>query len=83
MTKQPFLVVYDYGQGGVWAYAEAYSEDDVLRRFPELQVVETRPIWMSDEYAALLARGTLDIDRPTGLLADLIAARKASSTGTG
>ena len=80
MTKRPFLVVYDYGQGGVWAYVKALSKDDILRRFLELQVVETRPEWMSEAHLARVRRtNTLDIDRPSGLLSDLLADRKGSS----
>ena len=84
MSKKPFLVVYDYGQGGVWAYVEASTRDDILRRFPELQVFDSPPSWMStDEIARIRRTSTIDIDRPSGLLGDLIAARKGTSTGTG
>jgi hypothetical protein len=42
-----FLVVYDYGMGGVWGFAtaDAAAEIDVL--FPELEIVATKPDWMS------------------------------------
>ncbi len=84
MTKKPFLVCYDYGQGGVWAFVEAASEHDILRRFPELQVVGKRPSWMSEtEMARIRERRTLDLDRPSGLLQDLIAQRDDPSVETG
>ena len=84
MTKTSFLVVYDYGQGGVWAFVEATSKDDLLRRFPELQVFDSQPSWMSESEVTRIRRtSTYDIDRPAGLLRDLIAQRKDSQAGTG
>ena len=44
-----FLVVYDYGTGGVWGIAKAASEAEITRRFPELKVVHDWPDWMADE----------------------------------
>ena len=84
VTKGPFLVVYDYGQGGVWAFVKAPSRAAILRRFPELEVVDTRPAWMSEaDVARIRATGTLDLERPSGLLSDLVAQRKGASAGSG
>ena len=47
-----FLVVYDYGMAGVWGFATADSEMDVVRTFPELQVVSEVPEWMTGEVEA-------------------------------
>ena len=44
-----FLVVYDYGTGGVWGIATAASEQQISKMLPELQVVLERPGWMDDE----------------------------------
>jgi hypothetical protein len=44
-----FLVVYDYGSGGVWGIAIASSEKEISQHFPDLQVVPDRPEWMDDE----------------------------------
>jgi hypothetical protein len=44
-----FLVVYDYGTGGIWGYATAPSADVIKRLLPDLEVVEERPAWMDDE----------------------------------
>ena len=71
--KFQYLVVYDYGTGGVWAYVSARSAGEIVARFPELQVVDEQPDWLSDDEAARLDR--LDLDAPTGLLADLLAGR--------
>ena len=62
-AKQPFLVVYDYGMGGVWGIVLARSEAEIAAAYPELTVVRERPSWMSEERYAELARGqTHDID---------------------
>ena len=47
--KQEFFVVHDYGMGGAWAIAVADSEAEIMDRFPELQVHQSRPEWMDDE----------------------------------
>lgn len=83
VSREPFLVVYDYGQGGVWAYVKAASREEILQRFPELEVVEARPAWLTPDHDERIRRRTLDVDRPSGLLSDLIAARKGPSAGTG
>ena len=71
--KSRHLVVYDYGAGGAWAYVTARSADEIVSRFPELQIVFERPEWMSDEDEQGL--DVLDVDAPTGLLSDLLARR--------
>lgn len=77
MTKKPFLVVYDYGQGGIWAYVVAESAEQIEREFPELRVVHERPDWMSaGREARIRANRTVDIDkRDEGFLADISAER--------
>lgn len=76
--KKKFLVVYDYGQGGVWAYVLARSEDEVMNHFPELQVVHEPPDWMSElELKKLANKMTFDLEKPKeGLLADILTARQ-------
>jgi hypothetical protein len=61
--KQRFLVVYDYGQGGVWAFVWARSEDEICRVFRDLKVVDPVPSWLTgDQLAATEQRMTFDID---------------------
>lgn len=75
--KQRFLVVYDYGQGGVWAFIHARSREEIKRGFPELDIVDEVPKWMSvDEVAVLEERMTFDIDKPRGWLAKVAARHK-------
>lgn len=62
-AKQRFLVVYDYGQGGVWAFLWARSEEEIQRVFRDLEVVESMPSWLTgDELAKTEQRMTFDID---------------------
>jgi hypothetical protein len=74
--KRKFLASYDYGQGGRWALVLATSADEIKVRFPELDVVAERPKWITDDYYRLLERRVYDIDKPTGLLADILSERK-------
>lgn len=76
--KQPFLVVYDYGSGGVWAYVRAHSRDEIEREFPELTVVADPPSWMTPEEQARIAKEAtydLESDRVVGLLAEILENR--------
>lgn len=75
--KKKHLVVYDYGQGGLWAFIVAESPDEIEHRYPELKVVQEIPGWMTDDLRARLeATETYDLEAPpSGLLADLIRER--------
>jgi hypothetical protein len=44
-----FFVAYEYGSGAVWAYVKADTADEVVAEFPELDVYETPPEWMTVE----------------------------------
>jgi hypothetical protein len=62
-AKSRFLVVYDYGQGGVWAFVWARSVDEVHEKFRDLQVVDSMPSWLTgDQLAVTEQRMTFDID---------------------
>jgi hypothetical protein len=61
------LVAYDYGQGAVWAYAQAESAGQIIERFPDFKVFETPPEWMTEqEMSDIEARMSFDLDRPNG-----------------
>jgi hypothetical protein len=68
--KKSFLVLYDYGMGGVWAIIDARSEDEIIDKYPMLTVRESRPAWMTDEkYDKTASTLKFDIDDPpTGWL---------------
>jgi hypothetical protein len=58
--KRPFLVVHDYGMGGLWAYVWAESEREINQKL-EVQIVTDLPDWLVNEGSGI---ETLDIDGP-------------------
>ena len=61
--KHRFLVVYDYGQGGVWAFVWARSSDEITNKFRDLRVIDSIPAWLTGEIlAATEQRMTFDVD---------------------
>jgi hypothetical protein len=61
--KQRYLVVYDYGQGGVWAFVWARSAPEIEDTFRDLKVVEDMPSWLAgDALARTEQRMTFDVD---------------------
>jgi hypothetical protein len=72
-VKKKFLVLYDYGQGGVWAYLLAESADEINREFPALRAYEEPPTWMrAAELGGIERSVAIDIgDREHPLLAKL------------
>ena len=72
-----YLVMYDYGQGGVWAFVRADSTDQIRQEFPELTVFEQAPVWMTKEILDEIERKmTFDISKnQSGLLADIRRSR--------
>lgn len=77
VNKQPFLVVYDYGSGGLWGVVLAGSAEEIQRVYPELEVVPELPKWMTQDYYADLAATPYDVDgAPWGLLNALLADRE-------
>lgn len=81
MNRSEFLVLYDYGQGGLWALVRADSANQVRQRFPEVRVFDERPTIVSDEMLGVIrAAGAVDIDGPmTGWLAELESERPAGT----
>lgn len=49
--KKTFMVVYDYGQGGIWFLMDAYSKEDIEALRPEFVVYgdDNLPSWMTPE----------------------------------
>jgi hypothetical protein len=61
--KRPYLVSYDYGQGGVWAYILAESTQLIRRSFPLLEIFREAPEWMtSGDIDEIKKKMTIDID---------------------
>jgi hypothetical protein len=62
-VKAPHLVCYDYQHGGVWAFVLAGSPDEITKKYPELQVVDSTPAWMTQAVIdRLQSTMTIDID---------------------
>ncbi len=49
MKRNEYLVVFDYGMGGIWGWVTASSLDEIAAKAPKLTVLQRRPDWMSDE----------------------------------
>ena len=65
MSRKEFFVLYDYGQGGLWAVLRADSADQIRQRYPSLQIFETAPSMLSRELLAEIRRtDSFDIDDP-------------------
>jgi hypothetical protein len=61
--KQRYLVVYDYGQGGVWAFVWARTAPEIEDIFRDLKVVEKMPSWLTeDALVKTEQRMTFDVD---------------------
>ena len=77
-AKQEFLILYDYGSGGLWGVMRARSAKEILTKYPELSIEAERPAWLTDDVMADIRRAeTHDIDdEPRGLLRAVLADRK-------
>jgi hypothetical protein len=73
-NKNEYFALYDYGQGGLWTILAADSAEQILRRYPMLQVFEGEPPMLdSAAIAAIRTNGVQYIDEaPTGWLANLV-----------
>jgi hypothetical protein len=81
MTAREFLVVYDYGMGGLWPIMIAPSVEAIAAVHPELAVAEERPAWMDDEHFALLRDDCLEMESaPRGILNAVLVDRKRLNT---
>ena len=71
--KNKYLIVHDYGMGGVWGIISARSEQEIRQKYPSVKIMETRPTWMTNaEYSQILSKNSFDIDdAPHGWLAKL------------
>jgi hypothetical protein len=73
--KTEFVVIDDYGTGGVWGMIAAESAAAITSRYPQLRVVTIGdPDWVTPEKHAEIVSDWImpdehfDIDRPTGWL---------------
>ena len=75
--KREFFTVDDYGQGGVWLVIRAASADAIKEKYPELEVFDEAPNFLTDEVVERArAKRSYDLDdEPTGYLAEIVADR--------
>jgi hypothetical protein len=68
--KSQYLILYDYGPGGLWGVISARSEQEILQKYPSVEVMKQRPEWMSDAlYEDILSKNSFDVDdQPRGWL---------------
>ena len=63
--KTEYLVLHDYGMGGVWAILLARSKQEIQQKYPSLEIYEVRPSWMSDDQYDIVRKNfNFDIDNP-------------------
>jgi hypothetical protein len=63
--KKRYLVVDDYGTGGIWFLLLSAGENQIRARLPTVKIYApgTRPDWMSDSFLdEVAASRTFDID---------------------
>ena len=60
--KKKFLTAYDYGQGGIWRFILAESEQQLNEQYPELTVFHEYPNWMDAEIIETLEQLVLNIE---------------------
>lgn len=64
--KREFLVVHDYGMGGLWAIVYARSEAEVMKNYREVQVVDRVPRWLdNNEYENIKSTSFADLELGT------------------
>ena len=65
MDTDEYLVVDDYGTGGIWAVMLAPSRAAVEAAYPDLKGFDDRPDWVDDaEFATIKSRTGFRFDEP-------------------
>lgn len=47
--KKKYLTVHGYGMGGIWQYIYAYDYSDIEKKYPGLEVVKEKPLWLIEQ----------------------------------
>jgi hypothetical protein len=77
VTMDKFLTCYDYGTGGIWIYIIADSQQQILTKYPELEVVDSIPTWMNQDVINRINDLTVNIeDDENNFLNAIVAERK-------
>lgn len=48
-VNRRFVIAYDYDTGALWEIVYAPSKKAITDKFPELEVFDKEPEWMSDD----------------------------------
>jgi hypothetical protein len=59
--KKRFLVLYDYGQGGAWAYLLANSREEIAMEYPQLLIYDQPPAFLGADVLDRIEK-TMTID---------------------
>ena len=80
LGQSTFLVIDDYGTGGIWLYIHAVSAQQIRQRFPELIVITEWGEWMTPErlIPVIWDVPSYDIDEPSGYLSEYACRRGPS-----
>lgn len=79
--KRPHLVLYDYGQGGVWAFILAASTEAIKQKYPKLAIYDEPPKWMTPaDVDDIRGKMTIDIDDNSN---PLLASLRRTEQGLG
>jgi hypothetical protein len=63
--KQRFLAAHDYGMGGIWMYITAKRASDITDAYPELEIFEEPPSFISEATLAKIEEKlSYDLDDP-------------------
>lgn len=74
-----FYVAYEYGTGAAWAFVKAETAEAVVAEFPELDVYDTPPEWMTVEDLHQVRRhAAVDIKEGADIDSILDASRRLS-----
>jgi hypothetical protein len=76
--KSRFLVLYDYGQGGIWAFVWARGPREINETFRDLTIIEEQPEWMdASDVDRIEKTMSFDIDSiaPSDWIARLLRVR--------
>lgn len=72
-----FFVAYEYGTGAAWAFIKADTAADVTAEFPELDVYETPPEWMTvEDLHRVREHAYVELDQQSSLDGILDASRR-------
>lgn len=75
-----FLTCYDYGTGRIWRYIIANFKQQILTKYPELEIADSIPKWMNKDLINQINDLTISIeDNDNDFFNAMVAERKNSN----